>query len=566
MKSYLSIILALILITSCEQQEENQKDLSQLQKPNVLLVVVDDMGWTDLGSFGSEINTPNLDKLANRGVRFTNYRVSVSCSPTRAMLLSGVDNHQVGLGTMGEMIMPHHKGKPGYEGYLNNRVASLAELLRDGGYHTYMAGKWHLGHSPGKYPSDRGFERNFGLLFGGASHWDDMAGLIAHETPAGYTMNGERLEKLSSDFYSTRSYTDFLINAIREQHGDKKPFLGYLAYTAPHDPLHVPEPWLSEYSGQYDGGYELLKMKRVEGAKKVGVIPTTTEVAPLHPMVRSWDSLNPEERANEAAQMQAYAGMITNIDYHFGRVMNFLEDIGELDNTLIIFMSDNGPNPWYSHDYPTNLATGFLDQFDNSTENIGNKTSHSAYGIGWASASSGPLNLFKMAVAEGGIKSPLIIAGKGVNNGGRISNCFTYVTDILPTLLDITTTAHPAMNENSELLKPTGTSMVSVLSGEKELVHEAGTLIAGEMFGGGWISDGTYKAVLIDPPYGLGNWELYNIMTDPGETKDLAESEEGKLQAFIEGWDKYAEEVGVIFPPSGEDDNVVEDYHPLGFE
>jgi arylsulfatase len=206
------------------------------QRPNVLLVVVDDVGWTDVGSFGGEIATPNIDALAARGVRFTDFHVSMSCSPTRSMLLSGTDNHIAGLGNMGEVLAPNQIGKPGYEGYLNDRVISLAEALKGGGYHTYMAGKWHMGHEPDRFPRARGFERSFALLFGGASHWDDMSGMMEIETPAHFTMEGETLDELPKDHFSSRSYTDFLMDAIRENRDDGKPFLAYLAYQAPPRP------------------------------------------------------------------------------------------------------------------------------------------------------------------------------------------------------------------------------------------------------------------------------------------------------------------------------------------
>ena len=212
------------------------------EKPNILLVMADDMGWTDLGCFGSEIETPNIDALAESGVKFTDFHVSVSCSPTRSMLLSGNDNHISGLGTMGELLTEAHVGKPGYEGHLNDRVASLAEVLREGGYHTYMGGKWHLGHKKGTLPFDRGFESSFSMLVGGASHWADMYGILPMDHPAKYTRNGKFLDSLPADFYSSKSYADFLMDSIRENRDDGKPFLAYLAFTAPHDPLHVPEP------------------------------------------------------------------------------------------------------------------------------------------------------------------------------------------------------------------------------------------------------------------------------------------------------------------------------------
>jgi arylsulfatase len=515
--------------------------------------MVDDMGYTDIGSYGGEIDTPNIDALARQGVRFSNFRVSISCSPTRSMLLSGTDNHLAGLGTMAELILPFQEGQPGYEGYLNDRVASLAEVLRDGGYHTYMAGKWHLGHAPGRLPADRGFERDLALLYGGASHYAEQWGLMENETPAPYTRDGEILDALPADFYSSRSYADFLMDAVRENRGDGKPFLAYLAFTSPHDPMHVPEPWRSKYEGRYDAGYEVLKSERADGAKRAGVMPETAEVAERHPMVRPWDSLGEEDRELERANMEAYAGMLENADYHVGRIISFLEDIGEYENTVVIFLSDNGPNPWYSEQYPGNAESGFMDRFDNSIDNIGNPSSYSAYGLGWAIASSGPLDLFKMAVAEGGIRVPLIISGPGVEGAGRVSGAFSYVWDIMPTILDIAGVQHPAEGGDSSLLPMKGRSMATVLSGESESVYEAGALIAGDMGGGRWISDGTYKAVLVAHPYGGGEWELYNIAEDPGESRNIADENPDLLERLIAAWDQYAADVGVVFPPSHEE-------------
>jgi arylsulfatase len=316
--------------------------------PNILLIMADDLGYTDLSGFGGEIQTPHVDTLGREGVRFSNFHTSVSCSPTRSMLMTGTDNHIAGLGNMNELLTPEQRGKPGYEGHLNDRVVTLAEVLRDGGYHTYMAGKWHLGHEPEQIPHARGFERSFSMLDGGSSHWSDMTGLQATVQPvAKYVMDDKELIELPSDFYSSRSYADFLIEAIRENLGDGKPFLAYFAPTAAHDPIHVPEPWLSKYRGQYDDGYEALKTRRITGAKRVGLIPESAPAPGRHPKTKPWDSLSSELKDWESRAMEAYAGMVENMDYHIGRVINFLKDIGEYDNTIIIFTSDNGPNPWY---------------------------------------------------------------------------------------------------------------------------------------------------------------------------------------------------------------------------
>jgi len=390
MKKVLSILFGLSLIAACQNAEPPGAIVADVaeKKPNILLVMADDMGWTDLGSFGSAIDTPNLDTLAARGVKFSNFYASVSCSPTRSMLMTGTDNHLVGLGNMGELLTPEQVGQPGYEGHLNNRVASLAEVLSDNGYHTYMAGKWHLGHSPAQYPAARGFERSFSMLLGGASYWSDMFGMLAETEPmAEYVIDHERVEELAGDFYATRSYADFVMDAIRENRGDGQPFFAYLAFTSPHDPMHVPEPWLSKYRGQYDDGYESLKERRAAKAKELGLIPEGASTPDRYHALEPWESLSDEERALGARGMEIYAGMVDNMDYHFGRVVKFLKDIGEYDNTIVMFLSDNGPNPWFSEDYPGNLGSEWFAQFNNSIDNIGQPMSHYAYGLGWGSDS-----------------------------------------------------------------------------------------------------------------------------------------------------------------------------------
>ncbi len=517
------------------------------RRPNVLLVVADDMGWTDLGCFGSEIYTPNIDTLAKSGTKFTEFTVSVSCSPTRSMLLSGNDNHIAGLGTMAEMLTKKQVGQPGYEGHLNDRVVSLAEVLRDGGYHTYMAGKWHLGDKPGMLPHDRGFERSFSMLVGGASHWADMNGILPRDDPAKYSRNGKLLESLPADHYSSRSFTDFLIGSIRENRSDDKPFLAYLAFQAVHDPIQVPEPWLSKYRGEYDDGYETLRTRRWKAAKKVGVVPESARLAEQHPMTRPWDELSNNERAVESRGMEVYAGMLEAMDYHYGRVVDYLKDIGEYDNTVIVFLSDNGANPFSSEEYPGARESGFRDKFDNSLENIGHPGSNYAYGIGFASGSSGPLDKFKLTVGEGGIRSPLLISGPGIK-GSSQSDSFCYVSDIMPTILELAGVGHPADYRGRKVEPMRGRSMVGLLDGTKETIYGTSEFVGGEMGGGKWMRQGDFKAVMVPGPYGTGVWQLFNLGEDPGEANDLSKMMPNKLKTLQTAWDQYAKEVGVVSP------------------
>jgi arylsulfatase len=503
------------------------------------------MGWTDLGSYGSEIDTPNLDAIAERGVKFTDFHASVSCSPTRAMMLSGTDNHIAGLGNMGELLTEEQKGKPGYEGYLNKRVVSLAEVLRDNGYHTYMAGKWHLGHKHDQIPHARGFERSFSMLNGGSSYWSDMTGLMEAENKVHYVEDDRFLEELPADFYATRNYTDFLIDAIRTNRGDGKPFLAYLAFTSPHDPMHLPEPWLGKYRGDYDSGYEVLKAKRATIAKQMGLVSAKAKIPEMHDMVKPWSTLSKEQQALEARGMEIYAGMVSNLDYHFGRMVKFLQDIGQYDNTIVIFLSDNGSNPWYSEDYPGNRGSEWFAQFDNRLDNLGNPMSNYAYGIGWGSASSGPLDLFKMTTGEGGIRTPLIIAGPGVK-GGRQVDAFAYVWDVMPTVLELTGIQQPKEFRGRPLEPMMGKSLSGVLNSSENEVYSAEDYIGGELGNGMWMRQGDYKAVAVAPPYGNGEWHLYNVVLDPGETRNLAKEKPEVLNELIAAWDRYASEVGVI--------------------
>jgi len=517
------------------------------QRPNFLLIVADDLGWSDISSFGSEIKTPNIDALADAGVKFTDFHVSVSCSPTRSMLMTGTDNHIAGLGTMSELLTDELRNQPGYEGHLNDRVVTLAEVLRDGGYHTYMSGKWHLGEEPEHFPAARGFDKSFSMLYGGASYWNDMTGILAVEQEqAKYVKDDQQLKSLPEDFYATRSYTDILMDMIRGDRDDRKPFFAYLAFTTVHDPLHVPEPWLSQYRGEYDDGFAGLKARRAEGARRAGVFPANAKAAQLHPMARDWDSFSDEEQAFQSRAMEVYAGMVGNMDYHIGRMINFLKDIDEYDNTVIIFFSDNGSNPTRNEDYsPGEAGKRFLSQFDNSINSLGGPSSHYAYGPGWGSASSGPLNHFKLTPGEGGIRSPMIIEGPGVK-GQRQVDTFAYITDIMPTMLEMAKLEHPEKYRGREVAPLRGRSMTGVLSGDETDLYSHDEPVGAEMAGGKWLRQGDYKAVMVPPPFGEGEWQLFDMAKDPGETDDLSKTHPQKLEELKTAWKQYADEVGVV--------------------
>ncbi|MCJ7440400.1 MAG: sulfatase-like hydrolase/transferase, partial [Thermoanaerobaculaceae bacterium] len=311
------------------------------RRPNIVIILGDDLGFADMGAFGSEIKTPSLDSLAKEGVRFTNFYTHASCSPTRSMLLSGVDTHLNGLGNMSEWTAPNQMGLDGYEGNLNDRVATLPQLLRDAGYHTYMVGKWHLGKEPTQIPAARGFERDFTLLDGMGSYWDDWSFSAANPKSL-YTEDGHYLRSLPKDFYATKTYTDKLISYIDANHGDGKPFFAYVSHQAPHEPYHLPKEWRNRHVGEYDKGWDALRQERLKREVELGIMPPGTQLAERMWFVPDSILLAPAARAFFGKKMEIYAGLVENLDHHVGRLIDHLKKIGEYDNTIFIVFGDNG--------------------------------------------------------------------------------------------------------------------------------------------------------------------------------------------------------------------------------
>lgn len=363
----------------------SQADESKASRPNIVLIVADDAGIADIGSFGSEIRTPNIDALASAGVRFTQFGVSATCSPSRSMMLTGSDNHIAGLGNMAEFTAPNQKGKPGYEGYLNDRVVPVSSLLKDAGYNTYMAGKWHMGEEPEHWPAARGFMRDLTLMPGGSSHFDDMWGAKGERQL--YTQNGKILEALRPGFHSSEDYTAAIINNIEENRADGKPFFAYLALQAPHDPFQLPNEWLDKYKGQYDQGYDVTRAARIERMKKLGIIAAHATVFPRLQKVPAWTELSEEDRRQSARRMELYAGMVENMDANIGKLIDYLKAKNLYDNTLIVFLSDNGPE---------GNTMNIAGPWDNSKfEDWGKKGTFIQYGAAWAQVSAGPYRMFK---------------------------------------------------------------------------------------------------------------------------------------------------------------------------
>ena len=508
------------------------------QRPNILLIVADDAGYSDLGSFGGEIQTPNIDALAATGVRFTQFGVSATCSPTRSMLLSGVDNHLAGIGNMAEFMAPNQKGKPGYEGHLNDRVAALPALLRDAGYDTYMAGKWHLGEDPAHFPAARGFTRDLTLIPGGGSHMDDMWGAKGERQL--YTYNGKPLAALRPGFHSSEDYTAAIISNIAEQRDDGKPFFAYLALQAPHDPFQLPAEWRDRYKGRYDHGYDATRAERIARMKSLGILAPEATVFPRLPTVPAWSDLPPEEKRHSARRMELFAAMVENMDYNIGKLIGYLKTSGLYDNTLIIFLSDNGPEG-------NIMAMG--PPWDNTRfEDWGNEGTFVQYGPAWAQVSAGPLRMFKGFLSEGGIRTPLIMSGKGVSGGGRMSDAIVHVTDIPATILAAAGVASPAAFNGKPVISGQGKPLEPILSGARSGVRGADDWLGWELFGNRAIRQGDWKLLRLCTPVGTGEWQLYNLKDDPGETRDLASANPDIVKSLQGKWDAYAAANNVIIP------------------
>lgn len=515
------------------------------ERPNILLILADDLGYSDLGSFGGEIATPNLDQLAAHGLQLTHMYAAPTCSPTRAMLMSGTDNHLAGLGTMEEAIQPFQRGKPGYEGYLNRQSHSIAELLREGGYRTSMVGKWHLGLGPDQGPDRRGFEQSFTLLEGGGVHFKPPAHPTAKIERITYRENGQPVE-LPENFYSSDFYTDKLIDYLRKGQDSGKPFFAYAAYTAPHWPLQAPQAWLEKFRGLYDQGYDKVRQARIERQREKGLLPEDFVAAQRLPVAADlpgWEQLSPQQRRVEARKMEIYAAMVGNLDYNIGRLLDYLKSTGQYDNTLVVFMSDNGAaGERHEQFYPAGAHT------DNSLENLGRRGSQIDYGLRWAEVSAAPLRLFKGSTAEGGISVPAIVhmprslARQGVEHG------VARVDDLAPTFLEIAGLAVPEEQGKHPI---TGRSMLPMLEGKGALERP----LAGELFGSLYYREGNLKLLGLRPWAMPGQapqptrWQLFDVARDRGELEDLAAREPEVFERLKRQWQVYAREVGVVFPP-----------------
>ena len=527
-------------------------------RPNIVFILFDDAGFSDFGAYGSEVATPNIDSLAKGGVRFTNFHTASTCEATRVMLQSGVDNHRAGAGTLGVVIADNQKGQPGYEGYLSDRVHSLGQLMSDGGYATYYAGKWNIGNGVERSPGARGWGRYLALEQTGADNFQSKV-YAPFNMEAVWWQDGKRAV-LPPDFFSSVHYTDKLIQFIDEGRAANKPFMAMLSFQAVHSPLQAPQADIDRYLSRYDEGWDKIRAERYARQVEMGLVPAGLTLPRLAPD-RDWAKLGDAERRVAARKMAVFAAMLDNADRQIGRLREHLRSSGELDNTVFIVMSDNGADAYDLSQLNLPMNLWYRMNYSLGLDGMGGKGSYVHYGMDWAQVSNTPFALVKGTSGEGGMRVPFIVSfpGRFASDrftAGGTTKAFAYVTDFLPTVLDIAGIALPGDDYKGQaLVRPTGRSLLPLLQGEVPRVHGPDDAIGYEGSGGEALFMGDYKLLRNGPPLGDGSWRLINLRDDPTESRDLSALEPARLKKMVAAAEAYRQRTGVVLPE--------ENYNPV---
>ncbi len=525
-KPYLVVIFCLCFLGGCTTKN-NQK-----QKPNIILILADDMGFSDIGCYGSEIKTPNLDRIATEGVKFSSMYNNARCCPSRAALLTGLYPHQAGVGEMTDTDLQI----PEYQGFFNGQTVTLADVLRNAGYNTYMSGKWHVGEEPGHRPLDHGFDQCFAFL-NGASSYFDFEPYRSELWPPGNKLivvqNQNEIVPESNTFYATDLYTDKALEFIN-QNQKNKPFFLYLAYTAPHWPLHALPEDIEKYKGVYDEGWDVIRSSRYKRLLESGLIDTLTSLSQKNYADRNWEELSFAERENETRLMQVYAAMVDRMDQNIGRLIQELEKSGQLNNTVILFLSDNG-----------GCSAGLLNEGKYGNHRFkadalpGTPESFVGYGKNWANVSNTPFREFKTDLHEGGISTPFIAWYPGHFPAGEINHSVAHIVDVMPTLIELASTEYPTFFNGNKIKLKQGQSLVSAIV-DKNIISER-TLYF-EHLGKCGVIEGDWKIVR----NWKQSWELYNLTNDRSETNNLSENYPDKLSDLVKKYEVWAVENKVL--------------------
>lgn len=517
------------------------------QRPNILLVLLDDAGFMDFGAYGSDTATPTIDKIGQQGAMFTRYYTLPLCGPSRASLLTGQSNHEVGAGTLTEVLNAEMRAMPAYSMTWKDEQQTIATRLKSAGYQTFVSGKWGIGNIGANLPHRFGFDKTWVLDSTGSSNYRAKS-YLPHYKEVKWFENGERVS-LPDDFYSSRNIVDKMIDYVNASDSEA-PFFGYLSFQAVHIPVQVSLEYIEKYDGVFDRGWDIMREERLRRAIDIGLVPESTQLAEAPYNARKWSDLSQEEKAYWARVMQANAGMMESADYHLGRLLEHLEEKGRLDNTIVIVLSDNGPE--YNTLGKTSEMPALLiekvfmavEGWDVDYDNIGQLGSIAGIGQEWATVSAAPFHLFKFATSEGGTRVPLVISGPGIKPLGYTDN-LTQVADITPTLLDFAGVKY----DPNEFY---GRSQAPVLRGETDEVYGANDSFVFEVSGAAALYRANWKIVKNPTPKGSGKWHLFDISKDPGETTDLASEYPELFEDMLAEYKVYEDRYGVYQVPEGE--------------
>lgn len=533
-----SIVLCLtpfIATASAEQSLDIEKYQSAGKRPNIVLIMADDMGYSDIGCYGGEINTPNLDALASKGLRFTQFYNTGRCCPTRASLLTGLYPHEAGLGHM----VYSDKGA-GYHPYLNKQCVTTAEVLKQAGYRTMMTGKWHVGHKQGQWPTDRGFEHFYGIHIHVDSYFKVLSGCpVYHNAKLVIepTAKPENTLHPEREWYTTDVFTDWSLKFLDEAQSDERPFFLYTAYNAPHWPLEAPDENIANYKGDYADGWDDLRSDKLARMKELGLVVAETDLSPSN--CPKWNSLTGDDKRELEFRREIYAAQIERMDQNIGRIVAKLRENGMLENTLLLFLSDNGccaEGGMYGYQWKTNSAANFSNWRNQSGRS-------SSQGEAWSNASNTPFRMHKRWVHEGGIATPLIAHWPSViTDGGRLTHQVGHVVDLMATCIEVAGAEYPASRDEQPIKALAGESLLpnlldDSLRKDRTLFWEHEKHAA--------IRDGNWKLVTLDATL-VDKWELYDMSTTRTEMDNVAADHPARVNKLKAKWGNWARQANVL--------------------
>lgn len=497
---------------------------TQSEKPNIIIILADDMGFSDLGSFGSEINTPNLDLLAKEGLRLTSFYNSGRCCPSRAALLTGLYPHQAGIGDMVQ-----DKGSPAYQGFLSENSVTIAQLLKTTGYRTIVSGKWHVGLVPSAFANNRGFDKSFTMQNNGSSYFNSEP-IYNDGRKVTFLLNGKEIQRQDTSKYLTQAITDFAVQSLDELKSSADPFFLYVAYTAPHWPIQALPEDIARYKGKYLKGWEATRKARFEKQKALGIIQKDWKLSEPYAPKTQWESLSPTEKENWDTRMAIYAAMVDRMDHGIGEILAKLKALKKDQNTMILFVSDNGGSADTVKDW---------DYVTQKKGQPGSVASIDSYYPEWGNVSNTPFSLFKKNTHEGGIASPFIAWYPKLIKAGTSSDQTSHLIDLLPTCLDLAGVTYPKEFNDKKLTPNEGKSLLPTFINTDQTSERT---LFWEHEGSRAVRKGRWKLVAeIHQP-----WELYDLETDRTETLNLAKQNPDRVKELEKDFLVWAQKVGVV--------------------